>query len=84
MTTKKDFESTARIIAGLIADASAGQPITPFREGVIFAARDMAEKFAYLYAADNPRFDRARFLKACGLCPAEAGGCFCEICEMSV
>ena len=32
----------------------------------------LAERFARRFAADNDKFDRARFLKACGL-PEEKG-----------
>lgn len=28
--------------------------------------RRIAEAFAAMFAADNPRFDRARFMEACG------------------
>ena len=35
--------------------------------GQIVAIRDMANSLADMFAEDNPRFDRARFLSACGI-----------------
>jgi hypothetical protein len=32
-----------------------------------FHQRNAAHRFAVAFASDNPRFDRARFLKACGV-----------------
>jgi hypothetical protein len=51
--TRKDYELIARVIRYAEIDERAGDRI----------ARD----FAYALAKDNPRFDRARFLKACGV-----------------
>lgn len=54
--TRKHFIAIAAII-----DARRDELTT---EGILLLplARDMADMFA----ADNPRFDRERFLKACG------------------
>lgn len=32
-----------------------------------FVLRDMTDQIAQYFAADNPRFDRAKFVDACGL-----------------
>jgi len=53
--TKKHFEAAARIVRARKADRGA------------VPARELAEGFADLFSADNPRFDRARFLAACDL-----------------
>lgn len=52
MFTRKHFQETALIVSSLKVDAK-------FR-------LKMAEKFAEKFAANNPRFDRIRFLLACG------------------
>lgn len=65
MTTRKDFEQTAANIAYIVAEARASW------EGAALAAalataEDIASQMAAGYGRDNPRFDRARFLAACG------------------
>lgn len=59
--TKKDYQAIARAIYGVWSGASAahGQTIILVRDAV-----------ADVLAADNPRFDRARFVEAC-----ETGRC---------
>lgn len=52
MATRKDYIATAKILAA--------NPDEVMRA-------EQARHFADLYAADNPRFDRARFLAACGV-----------------
>lgn len=56
--TRKDYVQLAE---ALKAAAYALNP--PERAGAILAAQEIA----LALAADNPRFDRARFIKACGL-----------------
>jgi hypothetical protein len=68
--TRKDFEKIAAIIR-------ANTPLAPNRRTLggdaieINIKRRTAQTIAYsladMLAADNPRFDRAKFLKACGL-----------------
>lgn len=55
--TRKDFQMMAETIAAL------------GRAGAYNAAtqREIAENFAHRLAQTNPRFDRARFIKACGV-----------------
>lgn len=52
--TKRHFEAFARLIL-------AQQGITTDTD-----LRTFADIVAYVAASDNPRFDRQRFLKACG------------------
>lgn len=54
--TKKHFIAFAAYIKSL--------PVKQYGAG---ERRDMAEMVAKIAAQDNPNFDRARFLKACGL-----------------
>jgi hypothetical protein len=56
--TRKDYEAIAATIKQHAAPHN-GQHLSWFKS----LAVDVAE----IMAADNPRFDRARFLKACGV-----------------
>jgi hypothetical protein len=53
---KRHYEDTARIIAN-------ANTHIPHK----YAIHAFAKEFADLYANDNPRFDRDRFMRACGL-----------------
>ncbi len=55
MTSKKHFERAAALVKELR------------RVGEIKAAQITADEFIHWFGGDNPRFDRGRFLKACGL-----------------
>lgn len=58
MLTQKHFEFMARIIAALdVGDA---------------VRRDVATRFAAELWCTNPRFDRARFVAACGVAKTES------------
>lgn len=62
--SKRHYEAVARIIRANLQDpASMFSPEDYSNGGVQMVAED----FAVLFHADNPRFDRARFLKACGV-----------------
>lgn len=58
--TRKDYELISNVIANVRKE---------FRgvEDGINASRDIAVFLAGRLANDNPRFDRDRFLKACGV-----------------
>jgi hypothetical protein len=62
MTSKKDYRSTAAILADVLA-----------QRGDRRTLRKVADGMADQYAADNLRFDRTRFLAACGLADPEPG-----------
>ena len=51
--TRKDFELTAQVVAG----SALGRE----------ERRHIANSFADRFEQINPRFDRAKFLKACGI-----------------
>jgi hypothetical protein len=55
MMTRKDYVKTSDILRGF------SEEIHP----AVF--EDLVEEFAQYFAADNERFDKARFEKACGI-----------------
>lgn len=66
--TKKHFESVAAIIAAELA----GKPACN-RPDIARAVAKTAQRLADYFAAENPKFDRARFLTACGVADVEVG-----------
>lgn len=56
--SKKDYVAVAAKIANRFAEAGSAE------RSVI---RVLVDDLADVFAADNPRFDRAVFLKACGV-----------------
>lgn len=58
--TKKDYELIARAIKGTL-------PASVDRHTVLCVVNDLAIELR----KDNPKFDRAIFMKACGFDPAE-------------
>ncbi len=55
MLTKKHFEAVAQVLKA-------------FPEGAPTASQaKLAEAFADMFENENPRFERGRFLKACGV-----------------
>lgn len=69
--SRKNYEAVAAIVAGTLParpHASSSFYVRGYAAGV----EDLAEKLADYFASDNERFDRDRFLKACGVreCPA--------------
>lgn len=62
--TRKDYELIARAftLARPIAP-----PTTPVLRAAHGATDALARELGDLLALDNPRFDRGRFLKACGV-----------------
>jgi len=66
MVSKKDFKAVAEIISEYT-----GQNAAYFngihRREVTQTVRHVTNKLADYFAAQNPRFNRERFMKACGL-----------------
>jgi len=60
--TKRHYERIARVIALRYAEAEAISDATR-----VALVAGIATDLAAIMAADNPRFDRARFLAACGI-----------------
>lgn len=61
--TKKDYIKIAAVFSQY-RDHAGNWPQSPWRHT---AAQELSSRFADMLAQDNPRFDRARFLAACGL-----------------
>lgn len=59
--SRKHYIAVAAILRGLYE--TTGDPT----QAVDIAVRDVLDDFANLFAQDNPAFDRARFLAACGV-----------------
>ena len=72
--SKKDYQAIARVFNLTRSELRTG------REDAGVMLRILQNKLADVLAADNPRFDRARFTEACEpavpLC-AQAMGCLC-------
>lgn len=58
--SRKDYVAFAEVIA---LEIKANIPATKAEQAVIDVAKSMADVFK----RDNPNFDRARFLTACGI-----------------
>jgi len=74
--TKKHFEAMARIVDNIRCGEWDNATCLPWARSYIKDASDaydaetacqVAEAFITLAISHNPRFDRERFLKACGL-----------------
>lgn len=62
--TKKDYE----LIAKVFADNTFSPDSTiDFDAGYDAGRKHLAESLAYAFEDENPRFNRERFLTACGL-----------------
>lgn len=59
--TKKHFEA----IAALLANANLA--VVDERGGADIVMRDLCDSMADYFDSENPRFDRDKFLTACGL-----------------
>jgi hypothetical protein len=60
--SRKDYVAVAEVLNTQAVKAVEGHEVTAF-----FAVADIANGLADLFAADNPRFDRDRFLTAAGV-----------------
>lgn len=65
--TRKDYEKIASVIADSGLDRMQALCPTEFEHGREYVRAQIAENMADEFAADNQNFDRARFLKACGV-----------------
>lgn len=63
--TKKDYESIAAIFARIDCNHETDSDL--YDEGHTTAMRDMAYELCTVFQRDDPRFDRRRFLKSCGI-----------------
>jgi hypothetical protein len=58
MMTRKDYVATAEIL-GVLVSSVEGEALE--------AVLDTVDEFADMFKKDNERFDRTRFLNACGV-----------------
>ena len=58
MMTRKDYVATADILEVLVTTAT---------DESFPDIQDAVDAFAEMFANDNPRFDRKRFVEACGI-----------------
>ena len=63
MMTKKHYVAIAKTLAALRAAYGAKANAASYGA----AMSDAATELAVYFESENPRFDRARFLKACGV-----------------
>lgn len=68
--TRKDYETLARVILGERAFIAGEYDLPEAMRQWEVTAR-VAVRMAEVLAHTNPRFDRDRFLTACGLCDTE-------------
>lgn len=59
--TKKHFEAIAKLISSEVASGR------KYEHSALYCLKRMAFGMADLFAQENPRFDKIRFLKASGL-----------------
>jgi len=60
--SKKDYQAIARVLYQARKTEPAAPVFKPTAEEMRW---DIAGRLATIFAADNPRFDRGRFLEAC-------------------
>lgn len=68
--TKKDYEAIAYVINGRIENAKLSLHFGYSDEDISHALNtlsDLADMMAYEFSLDNSKFDRDKFLKACGV-----------------
>ena len=65
--TRKDYELLAKSLATLRIVYPDGTPVNDYDKGFEHGTKQAAQYIASALAGDNNRFDRERFLKACGV-----------------
>jgi len=67
MSTKRNFEQTARILKTAKPCMMPTTARDKDEQDAMYSIwREIVEGFSYVYAIENPRFDRERFELACG------------------
>lgn len=69
--SRKDYENIAAQVKAVRAGVAHTEPVSPeddrFCRGILAGTRILAGGIANVFADDNERFDRERFLTACGI-----------------
>ena len=63
----KDYQTIANILKNQLDGVNAREPHGDGRNAALIAVSQTAKAFADLLDQQNPKFDRKRFLKACGM-----------------
>lgn len=63
--SKKDYQALARAIHEAYEAADGGKNLEPETAAAKAAVYFVQKRIADILAADNPRFDRGRFVEAC-------------------
>lgn len=66
MMTKKNYEAIAQTISDEF-EATMSKSSPDFIRGAAYGVEETAKSLADYFKRDNPRFDREKFLAACGL-----------------
>lgn len=64
--SKKHYDAIAAVIGEMVAAYPDAPLFSPERAARV-AVEQTADLLAEYFAADSPRFDRGRFLRACGI-----------------
>jgi len=66
--TRKHYQAFADMINGAREDIQCDLPVLDdFNGGKHYTLGWLASQIAYMFEDDNPRFDRAKFMAACGI-----------------
>lgn len=61
--TKKHYQATADVLRSVYQDYGVAESPDPLFH---LAMKSLAGRMAVLFQVDNPRFDREKFMEACG------------------
>lgn len=67
MSTRKDFQAAADAIMEARPERDPNVKMRAFDVGRMFACDEIAEALAVTFKADNPRFQKEKFLRAAGV-----------------
>lgn len=67
MTSRKDYIAIARAIEAERNRIRQSMDPSQHSVGMLIGTQAIAEELCRVFAQDNPRFDRRKFLDACGI-----------------
>jgi hypothetical protein len=66
--SKQTYEATANVINDMMESMNIpSEGSVKFTQGAVWAVQSIAEDLARVFERDNFRFDKDKFMKACGL-----------------